>query len=354
MPSPRRAWASALDPRALGARHGGEVDDHLAAEAAQAELAGKLGGGGEVRLEPRGGAGVAAGVDVDRHEGAGRLDREAALAERHRRPAERVDLLPDAGVGEGRRRLAHRVAGLAPVAERRLAGAGRLAEEAGRAGDGEAGPDCQEPGDVGGDGGVGRVDGDGAHDEPGPGLGVGHGRGAEGLEGGAAVGVAQAPRHVHPGGAGGEDGVAGLQDRPGRNGLRLARLGRARDLHEERPAGGRELRAAQKAGAAGAEVDHDAAHALHRPGRDGAEDRVRPRGRIAGIGVDEDILEPAVHHERGSVAARGQRLDQDLAAPQATASAGVSAGVSAGLSGRMPAAARRPRVSVSGRPTTLE
>ena len=55
-----------------------------------------------------------------------------ALAERHGRAAERLDLLPDAGVGQRRRRLAHGVAGLAPVAQRLGRGARRRAQ-AGRA-----------------------------------------------------------------------------------------------------------------------------------------------------------------------------------------------------------------------------
>ena len=78
---------------------------------------------------------------------------------------------------------------------------------------------------------------------------------------------------------------------------------------------------------------------IGRPGS-GAVDRLRPRRRVARARIDQQVLQPAVHDQRRGMSARGQGLDQDLAAPH-------GAGV-------MPAAASRPRVSVSGKPTTLE
>ena len=98
---------------------------------------------------------------------------------------------------------------------------------------------------------------------------------------------------------------------------------------------------AQEAGDAAAEVDDHPAGALHRPAGQGAVDGLGARGGVGGVGVDQEVLQAAVDDERGGVAAGGQRLDQDLPAPH-------------GRDGVMPAAASRPRVSVSGRPTTFE
>ena len=92
---------------------------------------------------------------------------------------------------------------------------------------------------------------------------------------------------------------------------------------------------------AGAEVDHRAAEPLHRAGGHGAEDRLRLRG-AAGGRIDQEVVQLAVDQERRGVSAAGQGLDEDLPAFHGRAA------------GRMPAAASRPTVSASGRPTTLE
>ena len=79
---------------------------------------------------------------------------------------------------------------------------------------------------------------------------------------------------------------------------------------------------------------------IGRPGTR-AVDRLGPRRRIGRVGVDEQVLQPAVDHQRRGVAAGGQRLDQDLPALH---------GARGDAGGRRAA----PRVSVSGRPTTFE
>ena len=58
------------------------------------------------------------------------------------------------------------------------------------------------------------------------------------------------------------------------------------------------------------------------------------------LGIDQQILQPPVDHQRRGVAAGRERLDQDLTALHRR--------------GATPTAASSPSVSVSGRPTTLE
>ena len=111
--------------------------------------------------------GVAAGVDVDCDQRPRRLDRHRALAERHQRPAQRLDLLPDAGVGERASRASRRRS----PASRQSRSASAAAPGAGRsrAGGPAAGasavPVGAERGDLGRDLGVVAPRGGGAQDE---------------------------------------------------------------------------------------------------------------------------------------------------------------------------------------------
>ena len=191
---------------------------------------------------------------------------------------------------------------------------------------------------LGGDLRVRRVGGRRAQDQPQAGIRARHRRLGQRRQPGATLRIVQRSGHVDARRPRREDREAALQEHPHGDRRRLARLRPAAHLHEERPPRRRELRPAQEAREPASEIDDHPAEALHRPARHRAVDRLRPRRRIGRVGIDEEVLEPPVQHQRRRVPARGQGLDEDLPS----------------LHGRTPAASRRPSVSTSGRPTTLE
>ena len=235
----------------------------------------------------------------------------------HQRLRERRDLLPDAGVGERRRRLAQAVARLraSRAAPRRRRRARRAAAAAGRRRRPSAAHSARSAAISAAISASSALGGGGAQDQAERRVGPGHRRVGERGERGAAVGVAQAAGEVAAGGAGGQDRGAALQQQPRGDRRRLAGLGPAGDLHQQRPPGRGRLAAAQEAGRARRRGRRSTPpSALHRPAGHGAVDRLGARRRVGGVGVDQQVLQPAVDDQRRGVAAGGQRLDQDLAA----------------------------------------
>ena len=122
--------------------------------------------------------------------------------------------------------------------------------------------------------------------------------------------VADAAGDVEAGRIGGDDGVAGFEQKPGGHGRRLAVQPEPGDLHQQRLSGREALALLEKAGTAIGQAQDHAALALERPVADPAQD-----GADAGAGlvarVDQQVVEPPVHHQRGGAAAIFEFIEQD-------------------------------------------
>src|SRR6056297_3385303 len=91
---------SLLELAALWLRHGGEIDQDLAAKAAQSKLTWQIAGDGEVHLQAGGGREVRTGVDIDSDKRTGRFEARPALADDGLDRGERFERLPDPRGGE--------------------------------------------------------------------------------------------------------------------------------------------------------------------------------------------------------------------------------------------------------------
>ena len=151
--------------------------------------------------------------------------------------------------------------------------------------------------------------------------------------------VADATRDVEPRRTRRDDGVTALEKRFGRDGRGLARLGVARDLHDQLGPRGDAPGLPQIALGAVAQRQGQTALPLHRTVGHGPVDGARLRPAI--LGIDQDILKPSVDHQRRRLAALHliQKNDAPLHDVPQTGH---------------PAAASRLAVSASGRPTIAE
>ena len=317
-----------LDPWAVRFLHGGNVDNHLSAQATQSELAGQFRGGGDIGLQPARPGSVGTGINVDSDQSASRLNNHAGGAERELGTAQVNQQIEDSGLLQ----LVPRH-GAIPVTHRNGVGAGAVEDLTLAL--------CSRRGPVRLLGEHGNLIGNLLA------IRIGRSRPQDQTKGrvGSCLGkrsqlgppsrIRNPAGQVHPRRTGRDNGQAPfeLQLGPNRNSLTL--FGVSRDLHGEAMPRVQSVGPAQISCQARPEVQHRAALTCHRPIDDRPEDGTGP-GTVRG--VEQKVLEPPVHQKRRGLHP-ANAVENHLTPPQA------------GLQTGYPQEDNRAAVSARGKPT---